>query len=208
MFSRNKRGERRVSQPAYKLLLAAHILVSGVWLGIAAAKLVLAVAAPTTGDPRVSGALYSAMEVVNVAFPPAAVATLVTGVLLSLGTKWSLLRHYWVAIKLALTVGVIVTGVALVDRLIQQSVAATSGQAVSDGTMLSIASAPTRLLIYLSVAHVLMLGVATVISVYKPWGKIRVGRHEALSIGDGRLSRDEILYGSTVRPESRRHDHA
>jgi hypothetical protein len=42
---------------------------------------------------------------VNVAFSPAAIGTLVTGILLSLGTKWGLLRHYWVATKLAPTVG-------------------------------------------------------------------------------------------------------
>lgn len=105
MFSRNIRGERWVSPPVYKLLLAAHIIVSGGWLGIAFAKLVLAVAAATAGALDVSDALYVSMEVVNVAFPPAAIGTIVTGVLLSLGTKWGLLQHYWVATKLALAVG-------------------------------------------------------------------------------------------------------
>lgn len=110
MFSRNKRGERRVSSRVYKLLFAEHIIISGGWLGIAVAKLALAVAAATTGAPGVSDALHSSMRVVNVAFPAAAVGTLVTGILLSLGTKWGLLRHYWVATKLTLSVGVIVTG--------------------------------------------------------------------------------------------------
>jgi uncharacterized membrane protein len=163
----------------YKLLLAAHIIVSVGWLGIVFAKLVLGLAAMTSGAPAVSDALYVSMEVVNVAFPPAAIGTLVTGVLLSLGTKWGLLRHYWVATKLALTVGGIVTGIALVNRLIRQSISAPSGQAVDSGTMLGIASAPTTLLISLSVAHVLMLGIATVVSVYKPWGKTRLGWRKA-----------------------------
>jgi hypothetical protein len=180
LFSRNKRGERRVSPPVYKLLLAAHIIVSGGWLGIAFAKLVLAVAAATAGAPDVSDALYVSMEVVNVAFPPAAIGTIVTGVLLSLGTKWGLLQHYWVATKLALAVGVIVTGIALVDRLIRQSISAPSGQVVDDGTILGIASAPTTLLISLSVAHVLVLGAAAVVSVYKPWGKTWFGRRKVV----------------------------
>jgi hypothetical protein len=145
LFSRNIRGERWVSPPVYKLLLAAHIIVSGGWLGIAFAKLVLAVAAATAGALDVSDALYVSMEVVNVAFPPAAIGTIVTGVLLSLGTKWGLLQHYWVATKLALAVGVIVTGIALVDRLIRQSISAPSGQAVNTGTILGFASAPTSL---------------------------------------------------------------
>jgi uncharacterized membrane protein len=156
-----------VSPPLYKLLLTAHIIVSVGWLGIVFAKLVLGLAATTSDAPEVSGALFVSMEVVNVAFPPAAIGTLVTGVLLSLGTKWGLLQHYWVATKLALTVGVIATGVFLMDRLVQQSI-----------------SAPT-LLISLSVAHVLMLGIATVISVYKPWGKTRFGRREAVRTSHG-----------------------
>lgn len=175
LFSRNRRGERRVSPQAFKLLLAAHIIVSVGWLGVVVAKLVLGLAAITSNAHDISDALYVAMKVVDVIFLPAAIATVVTGVLLSLGTKWGLLRHYWVATKLALTVGVIVTGIALVDRLVRQSISASSGQAVADGTILGVAYAPA-LLISLSVAHVLMLGVATVVSVYKPWGKTRLGR--------------------------------
>lgn len=105
MFSRNRRGERRVSPPLYKLLLSAHIIVSIGWLGIVFAELVLGVVALTSDTTEVSDALYLSMEVVNVAFLPAAIATIVTGVLLSMGTKWGLLRHYWAVTKLALTVG-------------------------------------------------------------------------------------------------------
>ena len=176
MFSRDKRGVRRVTQPLYKLLLAAHVVDSGAWLGIAFAKIVLGVAAATSNTPAASRPLYLAMEAVNVAFPPTAIATLVTGVILSLGTKWGLLEYYWVTTKLALTVGVVVTGIALVDRLIQRSISAPS---VGDGTILGAASAPTALLISLSAAHVLMLGVATVLSVYKPPGRTPFGRRKA-----------------------------
>ena len=176
MFSRDKRGVRRVSQPVYKLLLAAHVVVSGAWLGIAFAKIVLGVAAVTSETPAATGPLYLSVEAVNVAFPPTAIATLVTGVLLSLGTKWGLLQYYWVATKLALTVGVVVTGIALVDRLIQRSISAPF---VGDGTILDAALAPTALLISLSAAHVLMLGVATVLSVYKPLVRTPFGRRKA-----------------------------
>jgi uncharacterized membrane protein len=183
MFSRNQRGERRVSPPLYKFLLAAHIIVSVGWLGIVFAKLVLGLAAVTSDAPDVADALYVSMDVVNVAFPPVAIGTIVTGVLLSLGTKWGLLQHYWVVTKLVLTVGVIATAVQLGDRFVRQSIAAPSGQALEGGTILDIASAPTTLLISLSVAHVLMLGAATVISVYKPWGRIRPARHDTVRRG-------------------------
>ena len=160
-------------------MLATHIIVSVGWLGIVFAKLVLGLRAMTSRAPGVSDALYLSMEVVNIAFPPAAISSLVTGVLLSLGTKWGLLRHYWVATKLALSVGVIVSGIALVDRLIRQSISAPSGQAAGEGTILGIASAPATLLISLSVAHALMLGTATV-AVYRPWGKTWFDRRKAV----------------------------
>lgn len=162
-----------MSPQLYKLLLAAHIIVSVGWLGIVFANLVLGLAAIASETPEVSDALYSSMKVVNVAFLPAAIATIATGVLLSLGTKWGLLRHYWVATKIALTAGVTATALALGGRLVRQSISA-----VDDETILGIASAPT-FLISLSAAHVLMLGVATVVSVYKPWGKTRLDRRKA-----------------------------
>ena len=71
LFAHNKRDERRVP-PVYRLLLATHIVVSGVWLGVAVAKLTLAVVALTT-YAAVSDSLYSLMRVVYLAFPPAAV---------------------------------------------------------------------------------------------------------------------------------------
>ncbi len=172
MFSRNPRGERRVSSPVYKLLLTAHIIISVGWLGVVLAKLVLGLAAVTTSAPDVSAALYVSMNVLNVAFPPVAIATIITGVLLSLGTKWGLLQHYWVVTKLVLTVGVIATAVQLGDRLVRQSAGVPDAPTV-------LGMAPVlALLISLAVVHLLMLGAATVLSVYKPWGKTWFGRRE------------------------------
>ncbi len=176
MFFRTKRGELRVSPPWYKFLLATHIVVSVGWLGVAAAKLVLGVRAITTADPDLPDALYTSMQAMNALFPPAAVATLLTGVALSLGTKWSLLHYYWVLAKLGLTVGVITTGILFVDRLIRQSITSAPGQEV--GVLPEISSVP-MVLISLSVVHALMLSAAVVISLYKPWGKTRFGRDPA-----------------------------
>jgi hypothetical protein len=179
VFSRNERGERRHSPSRYKLLLTAHIIVSVGWLGVASAKLVVGLAAATSRIPAVAGSLYVAMDAMDVAFPPLAIGTLVTGVLLSLGTRWGLLDYSWVATKLALTVTVPVTAVQLGDRL-QQSVAGPSGSAVDVGTILSIPPGAMTLLLGLIAVHVLMLGAATVLSVYKPWGTTWLGRRKTV----------------------------
>jgi hypothetical protein len=84
-------------------------------------------------------------------------------VILSVGTAWGLFQHYWIVAKLALTVAVIVTGVRFVGAWVEQAVATGPGPVATP-------------LIYASLAHLLMLGAATVISIYKPWGRIRPGR--------------------------------
>jgi hypothetical protein len=164
MFTRSSRGERRLSPSAYKVLLTSHIMVSVGWLGASFAKLVLGWVAVADG----SISLFRAMHVLNVVFPPLAVGTIITGVLLSLGTRWGLLNHYWVLTKLVLTVGVIGTGVRLTDSLVDQA----------------LAGSPTALLL-MAVTHVLMLAIASVVSVYKPWGMTWFGERGAARIRVG-----------------------
>ena len=163
MFQRNQHGERRVSPSTYKLLLTTHIAVSGAWLGVVVAKLALGIAAITAGPASPPATLYAAIRVVDPTFPPLAIATIISGVLLSLGTRWGLLTHTWVVTKIGLTVGVIATAVPLSDRFVRQAIAAPAPE-------IGLAQAVIPLLV-LSAAHALMLGTATILSVYKPWGK-------------------------------------
>ena len=152
-------------------MLAAHVVVSVGWLGVVAAMLVLEIAAATAQEAGTAESAYALIGDVSstlVAPPPASfsIAALLTGIVLSLGTRWGLFEHYWILAKLLLTLAVIFSGIFLVDRWIQQASARPEGPA-------------SMLLIYTSVAHLLMLGAATVISVYKPWGKTKRGRRGA-----------------------------
>src|SRR5215218_6401957 len=88
---------------ARKPLLVAHLIVSGTWLGAVVANLFLGISAATTGRGDLADAYYAVMDrLVNDLMPAAAIATLATGLLLALTTKWGLLRHYWVLAKLVL----------------------------------------------------------------------------------------------------------
>jgi hypothetical protein len=158
-FTRNQRQERRVTPSVYRLLLTAHLITSVGWLGVIFAKLVLGLVALSTNPMP----MLAALDALNVAFPPLAIGTLVSGVLLSLGTRWGVLQHYWVVVKLGLTIGVIATAVQATGRLTQAALTAPS-------TTLVLA------VLALTVAHLLMLGGATVLSVYKPWGKTMLGQ--------------------------------
>lgn len=169
--SATPKRRRRLSPRARKLALAAHVVVSVGWMGVVAAMLVLEVAAATAQEAGTSEAAYALLGYVSdtlVAPPPASVsiAALLTGIVLSLGTRWGLLEHYWVAAKLLLTLAVIFSGIFLVEGWIRQASAAPEGPA-------------PMLLICASLFHLLMLGAATVISVYKPWGTLKRGRRGA-----------------------------
>ncbi|HZS01025.1 MAG TPA: DUF2269 domain-containing protein [Chloroflexota bacterium] len=192
-ITRNPSGTWRLSPAQYRLALTAHVMVSVGWLGAVFAKIVLGLAAMMASAPAAAAALLLAMNVVNVAYPPLAIGTLVSGVVLALGTKWGLLQHYWVATKLALTVGVIATAIQLTDRIMRQSAAAPVGPGGDGATLLGLAAAPT-LLLALAVTHLLMLAAATVLSVYKPWGKTWWGRRQATrqTLGRGRGAAAEI----------------
>lgn len=87
-----------------KLMLALHIAVSVGWLGAVAAYLVLDLTVTTNRDiATVQAALTGMQLLATYLIVPLALATLVTGVIQSLGTPWGLLRHWWVLISLLLT---------------------------------------------------------------------------------------------------------
>jgi hypothetical protein len=175
MYSRSKQGELRWSASAFKFLLTAHVIVSVGWLGVVIAKIALKIIAMTTSNPTNVAALFFAAGRLSFAFPPLAVLTIVTGVLLSLGTKWGLIQHYWVATKIMLTFGVIITAVQLGTRIPQPT-----GQSMADISFLGLNSSPAALLLALTVTHLVLLVVATILSTYKPWGKTWFARRKAV----------------------------
>ncbi len=91
--------------PVRKLVLAVHLAMSVGWIGAAVAYLALAVAARVSDDPASVRSAWTAMELVGWSvLVPLSIATLVTGLVMALGTPWGLFRHYWVVLSLTLTV--------------------------------------------------------------------------------------------------------
>lgn len=166
----------RLSRLMRKVVLAAHVIVSFGLLGLSSAMLVLGAVAATTPNPETARAAYLSMGIfTRGVIQPVAIGALATGVVLSLGTPWGLFRHAWIVAKLALTVATILCGIFVVSPTLQRALAATAigGAPLADQ---SSWSAPA-LLVAASGANVLMLGAATAISVFKPWGTLaRRGR--------------------------------
>lgn len=85
--------------------LTVHLTFSVGWIGAVVAYLGLAVAAWNSQDVQTVRAAWMAMELtIRFVIVPLAFASLLTGLVMSLGTKWGLIRHYWVVTTLLLTV--------------------------------------------------------------------------------------------------------
>lgn len=88
-----------------KLALTLHITVSVGWIGAVIAYLALVVATMTSQEEQTVRSAYLAMEpITRFTLVPLSYASLLTGLVMSLGTSWGLFRHYWVLAKLLLTV--------------------------------------------------------------------------------------------------------
>jgi hypothetical protein len=84
------------------------------WLGAVVAYVAVGIAAAANREPQTVRAAWIAMELMGWSvIVPLALAALVTGLVISLGTPWGLFRHYWVLISLALTLLATVGAVAV-----------------------------------------------------------------------------------------------
>ena len=155
-----------------KAALVAHVVCSVGWLGMVLAFIAMAVMGIVSADEMAVRGTYRVMEQVAWwALVPLAVASLVTGVLQSLGTTWGLFRHYWVVFKLGLTV--VATGVLV---LYMQTFEYLARVAADPGVGLEAVRNFSPVLH--SVAAALVLLVATVLAVYKPRGLTRYGHRK------------------------------
>lgn len=151
-----------------KFVLTAHLTFSVGWIGAVVAYLALGVSAVTSQNAQTVRAAWIAMELTGwFAIVPMAVAALLTGLVMSLGTPWGLFRHYWTLIALVLTV--LSTVVLLVHMPTVSSLADVARAA--DGAELDGIGGD---LLHPGVGLVVLLGI-TVLNVYKPRGLTRYG---------------------------------
>lgn len=155
-----------------KLALTAHITTSVGWLGAAVGFLAHAIAGMTSQDAQMVRAAYLIMELTGwYVLVPLSFASLVTGLIQSLGTKWGLFRYYWVLVKFLLTVFATIIMLTFMQGF---------------GDLARVALEPALSGIDMGgyrgaspVVHagggLLVLLVAVVLSVYKPWGKTGYG---------------------------------
>lgn len=161
-----------LKRPVRRGLLVAHVSISVSWLGLTVGLLTLGATAFLTEEPATARAATLAMKIFgDWLVVPVALFSLLSGLVLALGTPWGLARHRWVWTKFWLTL--------ITAALSVFSLRPGIDEAAARGTVdIDLVVAP-------SVATATYLFI-TAISVLKPWGPTRRGRRPRPAAGTGK----------------------
>jgi uncharacterized membrane protein len=152
-----------------KVALTAHVTCSVGWLGAVVAFLAIAIVGLTSHDAQTVRGAYLVMEPAAwFVLVPLAFASLLTGLVQSLGTTWGLFRHYWVIFKLLITI--VATIILLSYMGTFRYMAGVAADPSADLRAVRNASPVLHATLAL-----LVLIVATVLAVYKPQGMTPYG---------------------------------
>lgn len=170
-----------------KAVLITHLTVSVGWIGAAFAYLALGLTAVRSTGAQTVRAAWIAMETIGwFVIVPLALASLLSGVVMSLGTHWGLLRHYWVLISLVLTA--FAAGVTVLHMPDVSAIAARA-RVADDAAVTNLGGD----LFHPGVGIVVLLLITT-LNVYKPRGVTRYGQ---------RRQREQRPASARITPVSR-----
>ncbi|MFH8367992.1 DUF2269 domain-containing protein [Streptomyces sp. NPDC018031] len=164
-------GAFQLSRPARRAWLVLHVAVSVAWLGLSLCLLVLGVSGATTDSAETGAAAYRAMKIFgDWMIIPISLLTLVSGVVLALGTSWGLARYRWVWTKFWLTLATAAASVFALRSGIDDAAAEVDRLRAGEPVPLfaDLVAAPA----VSTTAYLFM----TAISVLKPWGLTARGR--------------------------------
>jgi hypothetical protein len=155
-----------------KFALSAHVTCSVGWVGAVVVFLALAQIGLTSQDPQTVRGVYLVMEPAAwFVLAPLAFASLLTGIVMSLGTTWGLFRHYWVVFKLFITV--FATTILMIYMGTFRYMAGVAADPGADLDLVRNASPRLH-----AVLALLVLLVALVLAIYKPRGLTPYGQRK------------------------------
>ncbi|MDF7800801.1 hypothetical protein P4C99_15105 [Pontiellaceae bacterium B1224] len=168
---------KKLTLPQQKILKTVHLISVSLWLSNVVVLLFLPIISRkiTSGDE-----LY----MYNVAYhfidmfllTPAAILTLITGLIYSLFTKWGFFKHGWLICKWIITTLIILTGTFYLGPMV------TNLLEIADLKRIGALQDPyylngTSIGLYAAIINTVLLTIAVVVSVYKPWKNIKTGEH-------------------------------
>jgi hypothetical protein len=152
-----------------KWLLVLHVLCGVGWMGVDIALFLLLLNARTTSSATEAITGYTAVAlIVSAAVPALCLGVLATGLLLGWGTTWGLIRHWWVFLKLLLSLAMTVLVFAALLPAIH-SIADIARLPTAEAVRNHLGPVGVQLLFPPAVSF-LLLGVALILSIFKPRG--------------------------------------
>jgi hypothetical protein len=155
----------RLRGTAYKTMLVLHVLTSVGWFGLAVAVVFCWIAAEAAADQGLAHALYLTIAQLPWLTVPVGLAAIITGGVLGLWTRYGLIRYWWVIIKIIIAVAVVVSDGLLTGESAHVAAVGHTSEPVLYGS---------------TTAHVVVLALAAVLSVFKPIGRTPWRRRSSL----------------------------
>lgn len=171
-------ADRYFSPSARKWALWAHILSSSLWLGSAVAMMLLVIVRDRLPQSPLEVYAFSfCTKLIDdyIIIGTCGVSAL-SGALLSWKTRWGLLNHWWIVVKIIVTVVMLATGAGFLGPSINETELILRGVR-EHSSSLTDAVQGTRYdfvhtaVIVVGVIQVVVLATVMWISVFKPWGK-------------------------------------
>ena len=161
--------KKRMTVSQQKLLKVFHLLFAGIWFScvILITLLPLISIKLTTGDELyMYNVIYHFIDMF--VLTPAAVATLLTGLIYSIFTKWGFIKHGWIVYKWIVTLLLIIVGTFYLGPMVTKILgiadvkrfAALQDQYYQHGGYIGI---------WAGIINSSLLIIAVIFSVYKPW---------------------------------------
>ncbi len=171
----------RLTGPARRLVRLAHLIAALGWIGVDVVFGVLAVTGFFSETPGTVAASYLALSIFVVPLLLMfGLTTLGTGLALSIGSGWGVIRYWWVTAKLL--INVVLSGLVLL--LLQPRLAAAGAEATRIDASLSdrLEGIPVDLLFPPIVSGAALLA-ASLLGTFKPWGRTPYGRRRPATPG-------------------------
>jgi hypothetical protein len=162
---------QRLSPNVRKGVMVAHIMSGVGWMGLDIGLFVLMLTGYTTDSAAKAAGAYNAVAIVIPwSVPILSLGMLGSGLLLGWGTKWGILRYWWVFVKL--TIGVILNLLVFVALLPGVRDLETSDPSLTaDGVRDTIGNDVITSMFFPPIVSFTMLLISAILSIYKPWGK-------------------------------------
>jgi flagellar biosynthesis protein FliQ len=149
-------------------LKSIHAVFAAIWTGAGVCMILLMVG----GNPATGGELHginSALKLIDdFVIIPAAIGSLLTGLLISLLTRWGFFKYHWVTVKWVVTVAIILSGTFLLGPWLNGM------EAISESERMAALTNPTyrynqQMLLMIGSLQPVALVFLIILSLFKPW---------------------------------------